>query len=84
MCYMYDPEANRYSADARSVMALGGGAFILMLVGLTAPFWFGRGAAKAPTAASTGLKTDENSYIHSESTSSLNSPDQRPPQDTHE
>ena len=85
MCYMYDPEANRYSADARSAMALGGGAFLLMLVGLTAPFWFGRGAAKAPTSKTEGLNLAENSYIKSEAVGSdINSPDHSPSQGTHE
>ena len=85
MCYMYDPEANRYSADARSAMALGGGAFVLMLVGLTAPFWFGRGAAKAPPATTEGLNSTENSYIQSEAISpDHNSSDHSPLQDAHE
>jgi protein SCO1/2 len=84
MCYMYDPEANRYSADARSAMALGGGVFVLMLVGLTAPFWFGR-AAKAPIAKSEGLHSTENSYIQSEANSSdIKSPNNSPMKDTHE
>jgi len=85
MCYMYDPEANRYSADARSAMALGGGAFILMLVGLTAPFWFGRGAAKAPTVKSEGLSSVETSYSEADaSRADTNSPDHGPMKDTHE
>lgn len=84
MCYMYDPNANRYSADARSAMALGGGAFVLMLVGLTAPFWFGRSAAKAPTAATQALKSSENGYIDAEANRSTNSPDLGPMKDTHE
>jgi protein SCO1 len=84
MCYMYDPEANRYSADARSAMALGGGAFLLMLVGLTAPFWFARSAAKAPTAPTEGLKSAENGYIDEEGIRSTNSPDLGPMKDTHE
>ncbi|GIW99655.1 MAG: electron transporter [Pirellulaceae bacterium] len=46
LCYYYDPDANRYTASARRVMAFGGAAFCLMLLGLTAPFWFrGRAAA---------------------------------------
>lgn len=84
LCYMYDPEANRYSADARSAMALGGGAFVLMLVGLTAPFWFGRSAAKAPTAPTQALKSVENGYIDAEAIRSTNSPEHGPLKDTHE
>lgn len=39
-CYLYDPDANRYSADARRIMAFGGAAFTMLLAGFTAPFWF--------------------------------------------
>ncbi len=39
-CYFYDPDANRYSASARRVMAFGGLAFVMLLTGATAPFWF--------------------------------------------
>lgn len=85
MCYMYDPDANRYSADARSAMALGGGAFLLMLVGLTAPFWFGRSAAKAPSATAEGLNSAESSYIKIDATSlETNSPEHGPRKDTQE
>ncbi len=85
MCYMYDPEANRYSADARSAMALGGGAFVLMLIGLTAPFWLTRSAAKAPNAPAELSKLDENSYSEADShRTDINSPDHGPLQDTHE
>ena len=45
-CYLYDPEANRYSASARRIMAFGGAAFVLMLVAGTAPFWFSSRKAK--------------------------------------
>ncbi len=55
LCYMYDPDANRYTASARRMLAFGGGAFVLLLLGFTAPFWFSRrprsdqaSAAKAP------------------------------------
>ncbi|GAB5402616.1 MAG: SCO family protein [Aureliella sp.] len=41
-CYLYDPEANRYSANARRIMAFGGAAFTMLLAGFTAPFWFTR------------------------------------------
>ncbi len=85
LCYMYDPEANRYAADARKVMAFGGAAFILMLVGLTAPFWFSRGAAKAPTTAAEGLNLDANSYINNaEHAVRPASSDHHPSKDTHE
>ncbi len=40
MCYMYDPEANRYTASARRILALAAGAFVVLLTGAVAPFWF--------------------------------------------
>lgn len=39
MCYYYDADANRYTASARRIMAFAGAAFVLMLVGASAPFW---------------------------------------------
>ncbi|MCB1359555.1 MAG: hypothetical protein KDK53_24590, partial [Maritimibacter sp.] len=64
-CYMYDPDTNRYSADAKRLLAFGGAAFALLLVGSTAPFWFNRssgsGAAKAPTDEVETDSSDENS-----------------------
>ena len=42
MCYMYDPDANRYTASARRMLALAAGAFVLLLTGFSAPFWFSR------------------------------------------
>lgn len=41
-CYMYDPDANRYSASAKRLLAFAAAAFCLMLVGCTAPFWFSK------------------------------------------
>lgn len=56
-CYYYDPEANRYSADARRIMALAGAAFVLLVLGGIAPFWFSsktnqEAAAKRPSEES--------------------------------
>jgi protein SCO1 len=48
-CYQYDPEANRYSADARRIMAVVGSVFVILMVGCLAPFWFSKKAL--PTAA---------------------------------
>jgi len=85
LCYMYDPEANRYATDARRVMAFGGAAFILMVVGLTAPFWFSRGAAKVPTTTVEGLNLETNSYIEeAENAKRPASSDHHPSKDTHE
>lgn len=46
MCYSYDPLANRYTADARRLLSFAAGAFTLLLLGFTAPFWFS-GKSKA-------------------------------------
>lgn len=40
MCYSYDPLANRYTADARRLLSFAAGAFTLMLLAITVPFWF--------------------------------------------
>ena len=51
-CYLYDPDANRYSADARRLMAVGGAAFVILITGTIAPFGFTRKlqpAAKEPS-----------------------------------
>jgi protein SCO1 len=50
-CYLYDPEANRYTASAKRLMAFGGAAFALLLTGCTAPFWFSGRRAQAARAA---------------------------------
>lgn len=52
-CYLYDPEANRYTASAKRLMAFGGAAFVMLLTGCTAPFWFSKRrtrAANGPTS----------------------------------
>ncbi len=51
-CYLYDPDANRYSADARRIMAFGGAAFAILLAGCTAPFWFSKKRLSNTDAAS--------------------------------
>lgn len=40
MCYSYNPDANRYTADARWLLSFSAGAFVLLVLGFTAPFWF--------------------------------------------
>jgi protein SCO1 len=87
MCYMYDPDANRYVASARSVMAFGGAAFTMMIFGLTAPFWFSkRGAAKTPLATNSTANELPTGYINSGSDASPagQSIDQDPSTDKHE
>lgn len=50
MCYMYDPEANRYTASARRMLALAAGAFVVLLTGAVVPFWFA-GKSRKPQAS---------------------------------
>lgn len=53
MCYSYNPDSNRYTADARRMLSFGAAAFVLLLIGFSAPFWFsGRAVAKRPTSDS--------------------------------
>lgn len=73
-CYLYDPNANRYTASARRILAFGAGAFCLLLAGTTAPFWFRGKNNKASNQEITGTEqsgTDNNtntssSQIHAE------------------
>lgn len=63
MCYSFDPDANRYTADARRLLSFSAGAFVLLLVGFTAPFWFsGRRAANRPPAQSPLSDSPANAY----------------------
>lgn len=39
-CMQYDPATNRYSAAAYKLLSFGAAAFVLVMLGLTAPFWF--------------------------------------------
>lgn len=39
-CMAYDPASNRYTAVGYKLLSFGAAAFVLMLLGLTAPFWF--------------------------------------------
>ncbi|MEO8268275.1 MAG: SCO family protein [Aureliella sp.] len=64
MCYMYNPDANRYTASARRMLALAAGAFVLLLTGFTAPFWF---SGRARTDQATVVK-------HTESAASTQQP----------
>lgn len=58
MCYSYDPLANRYTADARRLLSFAAGAFALLLLGFTAPFWFaGRNKVVQP------LDTDPSNQV---------------------
>ena len=54
-CYLYDPEANRYTASAKRLLAFGGAAFALLLTGCTAPFWFSKRKCPPETSVANGL-----------------------------
>ncbi|HBE71401.1 MAG TPA: SCO family protein [Planctomycetaceae bacterium] len=59
LCYLYDPDANRYTASARRIMAFGGAAFALLLTGFTAPFWFSKKrAANDPADSAESVSGD--------------------------
>lgn len=69
LCYMYDPELNRYSANAKRLLTFAGAAFVLLMTGFTAPFWFSWRTPPAAASESPAAKplTAEND---AESTSS--------------
>ena len=41
-CFHYNPDENRYSADAKRILSFAAGAFVLIGFGASAPFWFSR------------------------------------------
>jgi protein SCO1/2 len=41
-CFHYNPEENRYSADAKRMLSFAAGAFVLVGLGISIPFWFSR------------------------------------------
>ena len=53
MCYSYDPLANRYTADARRLLSFAAAATILMVLGLTVPFWFSSRNKPVPQTTAT-------------------------------
>ncbi len=50
-CYHYNPDENKYSADARRLLSFAAGAFVLIGLGASAPFWFSRQKALAANPA---------------------------------
>lgn len=46
-CVHYDPDENKYSASARRLMSLGGGAFVALVLLITVPYWLLRGSSAA-------------------------------------
>jgi protein SCO1 len=65
-CFHYNPEENRYSADAKRILSFAAGAFVLIGMGISIPFWFSRPPAKAGSS-------DELSESDSTSSSSAQS-----------
>jgi protein SCO1/2 len=39
-CVHYDPDENKYTANARKLMSLGGGLFVFLVLLVTVPYWF--------------------------------------------
>lgn len=77
-CYMYDPDANRYSASARRMLAFAAAAFCLMLLGCTAPFWF----SKRKNPGSPDEKT-QSLLVDIESDSAVISPEAASSEESH-
>jgi hypothetical protein len=77
LCYMYDPELNRYSASAKRLLAFAGAAFVLLMTGFTAPFWFARRTPPTATSSSPAAKplTEENDANSTLTVAYNNAPD---------
>lgn len=58
-CYMYDPDANRYSANAKRILAFGGAVFVMLTLGFSAPFWFSKKALPAAKGPSSQIGSAE-------------------------
>ncbi|MFO0940632.1 MAG: SCO family protein [Pirellulales bacterium] len=58
-CYTYDPEKNRYSADAKKIMAVGFASFAVLMCGFLAPFWFGRSKPKDEAKVTSQFSADD-------------------------
>ncbi len=41
-CMHYDESENRYSADARKLLAVGAGFFVMVVLAFSYPFWFSK------------------------------------------
>lgn len=68
-CYYFDPDANRYSASARRILAFAGGAFCILLAGGTAPFWFSTRRTDDKKAVSGNAKMLEDAQASQEQAS---------------
>lgn len=47
-CMHFDANENRYSADARKLLSLAAGVFVVIVIGASSPFWFFK--AKSPAS----------------------------------
>lgn len=75
MCYSFDPDANRYTADARRLLSVSAGAFVLLLLGIVAPFWFTRkAAANQPPRSSPLSGSSTNAYTETDTNSDPQQP----------
>jgi hypothetical protein len=41
-CFHYNPEEGSYAADARKLLAYGAGAFVIVGLAISVPFWIPR------------------------------------------
>lgn len=64
-CYSYDPAKNRYSADAKRIMAVGFTSFAVLMGGFLAPFWFGNKKTPNVTQSSDASRSDDGSHSNS-------------------
>lgn len=75
-CFHYDPSANRYSADAKRILAFAAGAFVLIGSGVLIPFWFSRPplqpTVEAPTTRS-GMAGEDSTPTITKSITTLSS-----------
>lgn len=59
-CYTYDPEKNRYSADAKKIMVVGFTSFAVLMAGFLAPFWFGKSKSADAAKVTSPATADDN------------------------
>jgi protein SCO1 len=66
-CMSYSATDNRYSADARKLLAITAGVFVLLVLGASIPFWF-RASPKVVNddAANAGVETEMHSNLPAE------------------
>ncbi len=77
-CFHYNPDEGRYSADAKRILSYTAGAFVLIGLAISAPFWLSysqhRPAAKTVTGSlenSTQDYSNTDNSVHPNSDSSI-------------